>query len=135
MLKPSRHTDAGQAGANRLPLSEYIDATKKALVAAFVRYSLAMIKTTLAVMASLMLVACGKGDEPKGTNPAGQNADSVVTDSKEAASKVVASKVVDSKVTASKVETGKAAAVTLASGNPILASAPTLTLTYFNLDG
>jgi uncharacterized protein YcfL len=84
-----------------------------------------MIKTTLAVMASLMLVACGKGDEPKGTNPDGQNADSVVTDSKVAASKVVASK----------VETGKAAADTSASGNPILAAAPTLTLTYFNLDG
>lgn len=94
-----------------------------------------MIKTTLAVMASLMLVACGKGDEPKGANPDGQNADSVVTDSKVVAGKVADSKVAASKVAASKVETGKAAADISASGNPILAAAPTLTLTYFNLDG
>tara|TARA_R110002096_G_scaffold14158_8_gene49405 strand:- start:4393 stop:4650 length:258 start_codon:yes stop_codon:yes gene_type:complete len=85
-----------------------------------------MIKTTIAVMASLMLVACGKSDQPEGGTPAGQNVENAD-----------ASKVDASKVDASKVETSKADA---SKAPDVIAKAPEvaandLTLTYFSLDG
>lgn len=78
-----------------------------------------MIKTTIAVMASLMLVACGKGEDSKITNPEGQKADSVT-----------ATAVDSDKVDSDKVDSDKLI---------ILKRAPEptagLTLTYFNLAG
>lgn len=77
-----------------------------------------MIKTTIAVMASLMLVACGKGDQPEGGTPAGQNVENA---------------------DASKVDASKAPDV-IAKAPEVIAKAPEvaandLTLTYFSLDG
>lgn len=80
-----------------------------------------MIKTTIAVMASLMLVACGKGDQPEGGTPAGQNVENAD------ASKVDASKVETSKADASKAPDVIAKAPEVAAND--------LTLTYFSLDG
>tara|TARA_R110002094_G_scaffold45926_6_gene57801 strand:+ start:744 stop:977 length:234 start_codon:yes stop_codon:yes gene_type:complete len=77
-----------------------------------------MIKTTIAVMASLMLVACGKSDQPEGGTPAGQNVENA---------------------DASKVDASKAPDV-IAKAPEVIAKAPEvaandLTLTYFSLDG
>tara|TARA_R110002072_G_scaffold139249_1_gene282690 strand:- start:23891 stop:24124 length:234 start_codon:yes stop_codon:yes gene_type:complete len=77
-----------------------------------------MIKTTSAVMASLMLVACGKSDQPEGGTPAGQNVENA---------------------DASKVDASKAPDV-IAKAPEVIAKAPEvaandLTLTYFSLDG
>tara|TARA_R110002073_G_scaffold112112_2_gene248730 strand:- start:234 stop:476 length:243 start_codon:yes stop_codon:yes gene_type:complete len=80
-----------------------------------------MIKTTIAVMASLMLVACGKGDEPKGGTPADKNVENVA-----------ASKADPSKVDASKADPAKAPEV-IAKAPEVAAN--DLTLTYFSLDG
>ena len=102
-----------------------------------------MIKTTIAVMASLMLVACGKGEDPKITNPEGQKADSVVS------TDVDSDKIDSDKLDSDKVDSGKVAATNidsdkLDSDKPVLvprvpapAAAPAagLTLTYFSLAG
>ena len=102
-----------------------------------------MIKTTIAVMASLMLVACGKGEDPKITNPEGQKADSVVS------TDVDSDKIDSDKIDSDKVDSGKVAATNidsdkLDSDKPVLvprvpapAAAPAadLTLTYFSLAG
>ncbi|MFT4513027.1 MAG: hypothetical protein ACI89X_003203 [Planctomycetota bacterium] len=83
-----------------------------------------MIKTTIAVMASLMLVACGKGDDPKDANPDGQKADNVVSQKVEDA-KVDPTKVADAELIPKKPEAPM-------STPP---QAPNLTLTYFSLAG
>ena len=78
-----------------------------------------MIKTTLAVMASLMLVACGSGDDPKGNNPEGQQAKNTDTNTPD-----------PKKVEANTPDSDKAA-----NPAPVLGAKPELTLTYFNLGG
>jgi major membrane immunogen (membrane-anchored lipoprotein) len=97
-----------------------------------------MIKTTIAVMASLMLVACGKGEDPKITNPEGQKADSVVSTDVDS-DKIDSGKVDSGKVAATNIDSDK-----LDSDKPVLvprvpapAAAPAadLTLTYFSLAG
>jgi len=97
-----------------------------------------MIKTTIAVMASLMLVACGKGEDPKITNPEGQKADSVVSTDVDS-DKIDSDKVDSGKVAATNIDSDK-----LDSDKPVLvprvpapAAAPAadLTLTYFSLAG
>ena len=72
-----------------------------------------MIKTTIAVMASLMLVSCGNGDEPEGGTPAGPNATNVDSNK------------VDATDAPSQPDASKATP----------AAAKDLTLTYFNIDG
>jgi major membrane immunogen (membrane-anchored lipoprotein) len=112
-----------------------------------------MIKSTIAVMASLMLVACGKGEDPKITNPEGQKADSVVS------TDVDSDKIDSDKIDSDKVDSGKVAATNIDSDKldsdkldsdkidsdkpvlvprvpaPAAAPAAGLTLTYFSLAG
>ena len=103
-----------------------------------------MIKTTIAVMASLMLVACGKGEDPTIANPEGQKADSVVAATDVAAGKVDSGKVDSDKVDSDKVDSDKVVSGKIDSDKPALvqrvpepaaASAADLTLTYFSLAG
>ncbi len=112
-----------------------------------------MIKTTIAVMASLMLVACGKGEDPKITNPEGQKADSVVSTDVDS-DKVDSDKIDSGKLDSDKVGSGKVAATNIDSDKldsdkidsdkpvlvprvpaPAAAPAAGLTLTYFSLAG
>lgn len=76
-----------------------------------------MIKTTLAVVASLLLAACGGGEDPKGTNP----------DDKNAANQAAPQ--------GNDSDGANAGANNNAAGNKPLSAVPELTLTYFNLEG
>lgn len=82
-----------------------------------------MIKTTIAVMASLMLVACGKGEDPEITNPEGQKADNVVS-----------TDVVSTDVDSDKIDSDRPVLVPRVP-EPAAAPAAGLTLTYFTLAG
>ena len=96
-----------------------------------------MIKTTIAVMASLMLVACGKGEDPKITNPEGQKADSV--DSTDVDSdKIDSGKVAATNIDSDKLDSDKPVLVPRVpapGAAPAAAPAADLTLTYFSLAG
>jgi major membrane immunogen (membrane-anchored lipoprotein) len=107
-----------------------------------------MIKSTIAVMASLMLVACGKGEDPKITNPEGQKADSVVSTDVDSdkidSDKVDSGKVAATNIDSDKLDSDKLDSDKIDSDKPVLvprvpapAAAPAagLTLTYFSLAG
>ena len=92
-----------------------------------------MIKTTIAVMASLMLVACGKGEDPKITNPEGQKADSVVSTDVDS-DKIDSGKVAATNIDSDKLDSDKPVLVPRVPA-PAAAPAAGLTLTYFSLAG
>lgn len=75
-----------------------------------------MIKTTIAVVASLLLAACGGGEDPKGANPDDKNAANQAAPEKNDGA-------------------GNDGAKNDGAGNQPLSAVPELTLTYFNMEG
>jgi hypothetical protein len=86
-----------------------------------------MIKSTIAVMASLMLVACGEGEAPIDAKPDGQQA------SQAASTKVDSDQVASDQIDSDQIIPQKPGTVQRAP-TPA-AAADDLTLTYFNLAG